>query len=283
LLWICAALADDSDQDIPEPFRGNNSISEAGALNFRATAVQAAQQLIECSPEDYSRIFDLLYTRLAALVVINATALAAREAKILDDFNTSPTYRNPNTGIHLAPWNLRILVVRLQSVGFNDWRRGIMGIYDLAREARARTTTAGDNKQLWDDRLMDLSVRTAGTLVEMGDIEGAIRHSRGLLSTTKGDGAVYLKSTLALLYIRCGLLDEAQELISSLGDGNIDYARLSLLALQSMAAGDYQDAESRWKALENGPSPELVAQNRAVCLVYQGKMQEVRNPSPSCM
>lgn len=114
------------------------------------------------------------------------------------------------------PWELRVLAVRLQSVGFSDGRKGVMGYYDLAREARAelarrrmrmqlraRSDTgeaatkeqekeeetesgeADENEerrrrrreiQMWTDRLSDLGIRVASALVEMGDLDGAAHH-----------------------------------------------------------------------------------------------------------
>ncbi len=99
-----------------------------------------------------------VYTRLACLTLIDATPLAAQEVKALEDLN-SAFYLDDITGAHLVPWELRVLNVRLQAMGFGDPRRAVMSYYDLAREARSQIAAAAarhDNsaRELWKDRLV---------------------------------------------------------------------------------------------------------------------------------
>ncbi|RYC63554.1 hypothetical protein CHU98_g2656, partial [Xylaria longipes] len=119
---------------IPPPFRNPTRQPAADTPiptllangQFRAAAIAAAQELTgttnaaestPVSPTDHARIFDLLYVRLACLCLIDAVPLAAQEAKALEDLN-SAFYADADSGTHLAPWALRTLVVRLQTIGF---------------------------------------------------------------------------------------------------------------------------------------------------------------------
>ncbi|KAI0165991.1 hypothetical protein GGR57DRAFT_1057 [Xylariaceae sp. FL1272] len=149
-----------SSLNIPSPFRNTERQPDPdtplrtllAAGHFRASAIAAAQELTGSSPAvppgqsinptDYTRIFRLFYVRLSCLCLIDAVPLAAQEAKALEDLN-SAIYTDPETGIHLAPWELRILAVRLQTIGFGDPRRAVMIYYELAREARSEVMRAG--------------------------------------------------------------------------------------------------------------------------------------------
>ncbi|KAK3294399.1 uncharacterized protein B0H64DRAFT_418315 [Chaetomium fimeti] len=66
---------------------------------FRAAAIAATQTLTSgtLDPTDHTRIFDLLYTRLACLTLIDATALAAQEVKALGDLHSAFYYTSPAT------------------------------------------------------------------------------------------------------------------------------------------------------------------------------------------
>ncbi|KAH6856176.1 hypothetical protein B0I37DRAFT_333459 [Chaetomium sp. MPI-CAGE-AT-0009] len=183
---------------------------------FRAAAIAATQALTSgtLDPTDHVRIFDLLYTRLACLTLIDATALAAQEVKALGDLHSAFYYTSPATQqhqqqqppqtpgtpspqpqadqthptstttsapTHVVPWPLRLLAVRLQALGFGDPRRAVMSYYELAREARARVAAARaahdhSAAEAWKHRLADLGVRVAGALVEMDDLVGAVAH-----------------------------------------------------------------------------------------------------------
>ena len=121
-----------SSLNIPPPFRdpARQPAADTPILtllangHFRAAAIAAAQELTgssptttsspPISPTDHARIFELLYVRLSCLCLIDAVPLAAQEAKALEDLN-SVFYADPDSGTHLAPWALRILVVRLQT------------------------------------------------------------------------------------------------------------------------------------------------------------------------
>ncbi|KAI0520892.1 hypothetical protein F5B22DRAFT_598709 [Xylaria bambusicola] len=263
--------------------------------HFRAAAIAAAQELTSTSsstsssaaPIDHARIFELLYVRLSCLCLVDAVPLAAQEAKALEDLN-SAFYADPDTGTHLAPWALRILVVRLQTIGFGDPRRAVMSYYELAREARAEISSAGrvhdhSAAETWKRRLVDLGIRVAGALIEMDDLAGAVAHLASLPEASGGGtqaDRTRLAVSRALLWLHLGDVDAARR---CMGNGvGAETSERVVDALADMADGEYAVAIDKWRALrdemsENGVEDEMVGVNLAVCLLYTGRMSEGRD------
>lgn len=261
---------------------------------FRSAAIKAAQLLTTplsaespTSGVDYGRIFELVYTRLTCLTLCNQTALAAQEVKALEDLNSS-YYRDDVSGAHLVPWELRVLAVRLQGMGFNDARRGVMGYYDLAREARLTLTSIkkqraeikdgeeqresmDDEIVLWESRLGQLGICVASALVEMEDLEGATRHLQSLKPSSED-----LQMQKALLWLCLGDIDTARSCVASAEDEN---GRKVVQALGHVAGGEYVDAVKVWEELVASGKGEgemaMYKQNLGVCLLYCEKMDEV--------
>ena len=256
-------------QDLPPPFRTPvhqppPSTPLATLLsnhNFRSAATASALRLCTPPPPPTTEIFSLFYTRLACLTLINHLPFAAEESKALQDIN-SPFYRDETTKRNVLPWELRILVVRLQGIGYSDEKRSVGGYYELAREARAfiKTSTNAEEKELWKTRLKDLGVYVANALIEMGDLPAAARHLETL--TPRDD---ILLSRLALTYIHLGDLDAAKNRLTSLS------TTTPLTPLLTMASGNYSAAIPEWRAL---PPSDLATQNLAVCLFYIGRVDE---------
>lgn len=252
--------------------------------HFRQAAVAAVQELTgsrggaPVDPRDSVRIFRLLYTRLACLTLIDATTLAAQEVKALEDLNNPRVYVDEATGEHLAPWELRVLNVRLQALGFGDSRRAVMSYHDLAREARDRVRKAAashDNsaKELWRERLHELGIRVAGALVEMDDLLGAAAHLRGIKD--KGSSSSMALSK-ALLWLQLGDVDSARECARS-STGDTDTTASVILALCHMGDTEYEAALEKWQELREVMKDEMVGVNAAVCLLYLGRLQEGRD------
>lgn len=276
-------------QTVPPPFRSSphqpapdTPIADLLAKgHFRAAAIAAVHALTIGpdipSPTDHTRIFDLLYTRLSCLTLIDATPIAAQEARALEDVNNGAFYIDEITGTHLVPWDLRVLVVRLQAMGFGDPRRAVMSYYDLAREARLRLRAAlathdHSASELWKARLGELGVKVAGALVEMGDLVGAAAHLAGLRDT--GDGK--LGMARALLWLQLGDTAAARRCMGN-GEEDGGHGAKVVSALCEMADGNYEGAVSAWRGLkEEAEGDEMVVINLAVCLLYMGKMDEVR-------
>ncbi|KAI6252942.1 hypothetical protein MCOR03_009330 [Pyricularia oryzae] len=266
------------------------------------------------APDDHARIFSLIHTRLACLTLIDATPIAAQEVKALEDVQ-SPFYlaqpvaspksgvgspglglgidgpgplRSPNPSLlhapleeppeHLVPWELRVLAVRLQSLGFGDPRRSVMSYYELAREARARLARASavhDNsaRELHKERLAELGLKVAGALIEMDDLAGAAAH----LETLVDHGASgKLATAKALLWLHLGDVDAARRCVDNQVQGDATQDKV-ISALCDMADGDYDAALAAWAELrEDLPNDEMVAVNMAACLLYVGKLSQGR-------
>lgn len=245
--------------------------------HYRLAAVAAARNLVTApSPTDCDTLFHLLHVRLACLCLISEHALAAQESKVLGDLN-SAFYRHPLTDAHLVPWDLRLLVVRLAALGYGEWRKGIMGYYELARECRENIVRADsdDDKALWRNRLRDCGIRVANVLVEMGDLEGAGRHL-GTISDPPGSRDVLLMETL--VWLRVGDIDAARRCLSSASAvGSDDVAHGTLEALIQLADSDYKSAASSFHDLhEKYPADAMVTQNLAVSLLYTGRISEAK-------
>jgi hypothetical protein len=266
-------------QDVPGPFREEQpeQISRKGLLealhdgHYRAAAFIAGHLLQACNDTDHEAIFRLLYVRFACLQIVGLHAQAAQESKSMQDV-TLAFFRD--RGKHLMPWELRVLVVRLQAIGFNDWRRGIMSYYELAREARfeARRAPAAE-RQMWTTRLRDLGLRVANALIETKDLQGAIQHLKTL--SIDGEDAGVMKTRMALLYLRCGDVDAAKRCFE-LTD---EHSRF-LHPLCTMADGDFTKAASLWAAVksnidEAADEAATLDQAIAICKLYDGQVHEV--------
>jgi hypothetical protein len=295
--------------DVPPPFRvsalqpdPSTSIPDLiSSGNFRSAAIKAAQLLTSedlspSLPADIATIFELIYTRLSCLTLCGQTALAAQEVKALEDLNSS--YYRDEEGRHLVPWELRVLAVRLQGMGFNDARRGVMGYYELAREARLTLTSLKKSRsslstlgeinealeneiEFWSTRLQELGIRVASALVEMEDLEGAARFLSTLsLPSDNSALASRLVTQKALLFLCLGDVVAARSaIIISTGE---ESEKKVILALAHMADSDFSSAVEIWEELISSSSSSselpMYRQNLGVCFLYLGRMEEVRCP-----
>ncbi|KAJ5167911.1 uncharacterized protein N7482_003505 [Penicillium canariense] len=296
--------------DIPPPLRsefvvlnpGEPLSSSLGVLEKLLSqgrflvAAQLASSILTSSlisPTDIRIIFSLFYTRLACLELSGNTALAAQESKALEDLNSAFYYLDSSFdeseaskkqeqshvhyARHIVPWPLRVLAVRLQSIGFGDPRRSIGGLYEIGLEARRelmRKESSEKERTIWSERLADLGVRSVNALVEMGDLDAAKRSLEALKASDEQTQAMKLRK--ALLFLRIGDLDAAERVF---GDSRDSKEAALLQPLLSMSEGRYQDAVTEWRTLHEDAQRmdgALVAQNLAVCLLYSGKLDEAR-------
>lgn len=185
--------------------------------------------------------------------------------------------------------------MRLQALGFGDARRGVMGYYELGREAKQevgrllsikRGVEGGRRKDevqkemlMWKDRLRDLSVRVADALVEMGDLEGAGRYLASQQIEVELDEKQ--RTRIALVWLRVGDVKSARQYLG-LGDAEVDIKesdKVIMSALVKVADGDYDGTLTIWQKLrEQIPENEMIYQNLAVCLLYTGRISEVKFP-----
>ena len=271
-------------QDVPKAFLESANQPAADASlpdliqggHFRRAAEKALKDLQASPPDAAEHILQLLYTRLACLVLISRPDIAAQEAiPLIDLLARSPP--GAEEIVPLIPWELRLLIVRLQSIGAADGgRRGIMSLYGLAGEVRSNlrhAQQAGDSAATaeWTARLRDLGLRVCDALVEMGELETAARHLDTLIDVD-ADELAYRK---ALLYIRVGDVSAAQRCAAKLSD---ETRRKGFEALLTFGDGDYLTAVKSWQSLmEDFPSHEVFAQNAAVALLYTGHISSARN------
>jgi tetratricopeptide (TPR) repeat protein len=180
-------------------------------------------------------------------------------------------------------------------MGFNDARRGVMGYYDLAREARLLLTSLKKTRnakeeqdesidkviKLWEERLAELGIRVASALIEMEDLEGATRFLSTLnpSSSATPDAKLRLETQKALLWLCLGDVDAARACVSCAEDRNQSEKQV-ILALAYMADSDFEDAVRVWEdlisAAEEGPEMAMWKQNLGVCYLYLGRMDSVR-------
>lgn len=278
--------------NVPQPFLTAPNIPSVSSPldtlllsgHYRLAAIAAARNIVTAaSPSDYDTLFHLVHVRLACLCLIQEHALAAQESKVLGDLN-SAFYLHPLTNAHLVPWDLRLLVVRLAALGYGEWRKGIMGYYELARECRERIIKAPleDEKKIWRSRLRDCGIRVANVLVEMGDLDGAGRHL-GTLSTSEDtvDTAeareVLLMETL--VWLRVGDIQGARRCLARATETAAhDLVDGTLNALIHLADSDYEAAVESFRSLhEEFPEDAMLTQNLAVCLLYTGRIADARN------
>ncbi|KAL5050066.1 hypothetical protein BDW71DRAFT_142355 [Aspergillus fruticulosus] len=240
-------------------------------------------------PTDTKVIFALFYTRLACLELSGNTSIAAQESKALEDLSSTFYYVEPELiaadahdhqssyARHIAPWPLRVLAIRLQSIGFGDPRRGIGGLYEIGLEAR-REILRPDNdpaeREIWKQRLTDLGIRAVNALIEMGDLNAAKRSLESLRKTASVNAATRLRAMLLLLAI--GDIDAAKQLCEGFGDTGDAIFK----PLLSMSEGRYNDAVIEWRDILGSKSREIdeaiISQNLAVCLLYTGQLSEAR-------
>jgi len=168
-------------------------------------------------------------------------------------------------------------------MGFNDARRGVMGYYDLAREARliltnlkkATPASPSPNPQiaLWESRLQELGIHVASALVEMEDLEGAARHLISL-KPTSGTGELGFQKALLWLYI--GDISAARSCISKDGTRRSDKV---IQALSLIADSEPAAAVPIWEELiaesPSGSAAAMYRQNLAVCYLYLGRLADV--------
>lgn len=294
-----------SQIDIPTPLRSEFIVLNPGeplstALSVLEKLLVAGRFLIAAhftgsiltssliSPTDIRIIFSLFYTRLACLELSGNTVLAAQESKALEDLNSAFYFidssfdssqhdeNHKHVPRHIVPWPLRVLAVRLQSIGFGDSRRSIAGLYELGMEARREVLKQERDdatRKIWKDRLADLGIRTVNALVEMGDLDAAKRSLESLREPAPESNIMKLRK--GLLFLRIGDVDAAERVFSDARDSK---EAALLQPLLSMSDGRYSDAADEWRSLQEDNTRTdggLIVQNLAVCLLYTGKLDQV--------
>lgn len=278
-----------SNSEIPPPLRNLSTQTDTSASLaelikagfFREAAIKAAEILTKTGHEiSINQIFDLFYKRLACLTLCHQITIAVQEVKALEDLN-STHYRDEKSGQHIVPWELRVLAVRLQGIGFGDVRKSVIGYYDLVSDVRLnlkkqRRLLKSSNDpvektqseiNLWEKRLSDLGLRVASALIEMEDFEGASRFLSTLRPSPFNSNLNHQK---ALLWLRLGDVEAAL---------NCAQDDKALITLAHIADNQFEKAVQGWEDLIKTGNPAEVAmwkQNLAVSLIYLGRIDEAR-------
>ncbi|GAB7339542.1 hypothetical protein MBLNU457_6153t1 [Dothideomycetes sp. NU457] len=252
---------------------------------FRHAADRAADDLTSgtLSPFDHETILQIYQIRLSCLILASRPDFAAQEARPLLEWvarNSGPQRPNQERqgDLSLIPWDLRLLLQRLQTLGTGDSRRGVMALYTLGSECRAHATAAQRASdtvkfRLWTNRLSDIGLRVASELVSMHEYDAALRH---LDTLTPTDDSLSFAVHKALLYLRVGNVDGAETTLSSLAADDDDNVTKPLLtALVHLARGSYDLAIDTLTPLHAAhPHNELVITNLAVCYMYVGEQEK---------
>ncbi|KAJ6262338.1 hypothetical protein Dda_3145 [Drechslerella dactyloides] len=258
------------------------------SAHLHSLSATCATKLTTTAATDTFHIFNLWYIRLAALSLISAqtTAMASQEIKVFGDL-TSSFYRN-SSFVHAVPWDLRVLAIRLQALGFNDWRRCLEHFYILAKEARTEAVKHRNSPalfKLWRSRLLDVGLRVAAALVELADLEGAERHLKSLMEERDSlDDGLTFRLREAVLYVQLGQLDTAKKCylgnVASEGE-DVDSV---IEGLRLMAVDDFESAAVLWKQLvdkaeEGSEQRQTYLVNMAVSLLYLRRLPEAQSTS----
>ncbi|OAP57762.1 hypothetical protein AYL99_08500 [Fonsecaea erecta] len=300
-----------SQLEVPGPFRKpfvlptnaetplKTSVQQLDSLLSQCDFLRAAQLsgsiLVSGTvrPTDSKSIFHLLEIRYSCLELSGNLLFAAQEAKALEDLSSGFYYDEPNSErgadddlsggqkvpTHIMPFSLRLQALRLQSIGFSDPRRGVSTLYDVAVECRDHLSaphTSPEQRKLWTERLGEVSIRVVNALIEMGDIDCAVRTLESM-KPESDDHLPLWTSRMSLLRIKMGDVAGAKRFIES---GNLgSQEKLVLGSLLDIAEGRYDNAVKSLS--EKGASVDsdlvaLVEQNLAVAYLYRGEVQKSR-------
>ncbi|KAK6521372.1 hypothetical protein TWF506_001593 [Arthrobotrys conoides] len=255
--------------------------------HLHTLATHCSTALTSTAVTDSDNIFPLWTIRLVCFSLISpqTTAFAAQEIKVFGDL-TSNFYRN-SSFIHAVPWDLRVLAIRLQALGFNDWRRCLEHFYMLAKEARSEAIKHRHSPQefkLWRNRLLDLGLRVAAALIEISDLDGAERHLKSLMEEKdEVDSDIGFRLREAVLYMQLGQLDTARKCYLANGASEGEDVDTVIEGLRLMATDDFEGAAILWKKLVDGEKQggrrTMYLINMAVALLYLRRMPEVQATS----
>lgn len=243
---------------------------------------------------DYKQVFKLWNLRLRSLVLAGLKGQASEEARILGDLDSEKYRLDLVTSI--VPWDLRLLVTFLQIKG--DGSASLAKFYAMAKEAIVEAHLVKDNSkkeeplhedeqihmstQQWEDRLRELGVYVAVTLVAVGDVESAINHLRNIYATAIKGGdkdkefANRLIPMIALLYLQIGDPDAAREMFRQVESL---YQREFAESLCAVVDADWVSAAKLLggafdSSTETQSKYGVALNNLAVVLVHQGQLEK---------
>ena len=274
--------------------------------------------------------------RLACLSLLDLN-LAAQESKVLGDVN-SEFYHTGTVGVegekgdvdyndgdgdkskgghderrNILPWELRVLAVRLQAIGYGDARAGVVGYYELAREAREvigmirRSKQKGhaskgdegeeeksseeeeeeeeEEEAIWHRRLKELGVMVGNALIEMGDLAAAKRHLETLAlpeDKAAAEKDEMLSAQLALLSLQMGDIQSAERHLASFQTKTSESSQSPSALLNPLVSISQSTPDSSTSQLRtilsslasSSPYIPLVTNNLAISLLYDARIED---------
>jgi trafficking protein particle complex subunit 12 len=302
-----------SQSDIPTPFRKpflpppasdtpvraslNQLDNLLSSFDFLRAAHYAASILVSRNVQatDTRTIFKLLEVRYSCLELSANTLMAAQEAKALEDLSSEFYYveadkgtgddqiegQSKKTSKHIMPFALRLQVLRLQSIGFSDSRRGVSSLYDVAWECRAHLSDSElvpEERNIWTQRLQEVSIRVVNALIENGDLDVAVRLLKSLQPSKSEHGdLIFWASRMILLMIKLGNVDLVHDLLADL---DFDLEDLPIPhVLTAAAEGRLDEAAkllSRYSDQPGTAVTPLFKQNLAWALLYRGHVAQAK-------
>jgi len=136
--------------------------------------------------------------------------------------------------------------------------------------------------RVWRRRLLGLGVRVASALVEMGDLDGAERHIKGLMEERDElDDNIVIRLREAVLYTQLGQLDKAKTSYQgNNSEGSSEVVDSVIEGLRLMAVDEYEGAAVLWNKLyeesEEGAQKDMFLINMAVSLLYLRRLPEIQ-------
>ena len=243
----------------------NDALSLFDQGHYWAAAEAAAHRLSQPPPPSQEELLRLFHSRLVALVKLNHISIAVTEAHAFEDVQ-SPYYRIESTDEYMLPWGLRVLVIRLQSLGHSGPKSGGVGtLYELVREARAgwRDARSSEDETMWRRRLEQLGWITVDMLIEGGDLKGAVRQMKGLKVRGREE---QWATRMALLLMKMGDLDGAKRVLDQ-----IDGDTLVLEAVLKICEGEASESSGLPVEVD---STIASVNNTAIANFYSGHVEQ---------
>jgi hypothetical protein len=247
-------------------------------------ADRVRQSLVSLTDKsDGESILRLWHTRVSCLIKARLSQIAKAEAKVIGDLGAEK-YRLSD-GTSVAPWGLRLLLTPIQAGGENQ--NTLSRYYALAREARVEIVKAIHRRPdpasgiyvsaaIWKERLRDLGLYIAATLMAMRDMPTAIDHLKSLYYTaaeqriSKEDKKFSHKvaSVLGLAHLQVGDTISAREWFQL---ASSSHGRTLAYAVCSIADADWSEAD---KVLDEDQESADTANNLAITRLHEGQLSE---------
>ena len=238
-------------------------------------------------PTDPEQILELFYTRLVCLLLVGLKTEAAIEGKALKNLGSEEEFwRDANTNRHIAPWELRVLEVRLGAFTHQSWDECLGSYFSLIIEARREHEHAAPSeKELWKQRAEELAVRISHAYIEKGDVASAAKYLEAANTPPLRQGSL-ARSEVALMYLRLGDRAAGRNhcLLKAINGEDLPMSTRNFFdAMCPLREARYREAEEKFIELQvyglwNNEFTATINQSIAVCQFFSGRIAEVSLP-----